>query len=237
VKLKMSGQSDIGATNVVVENHENITCDIDIPFGAVLGDWDVEVTNPTGKVSTGGEGYLNIHEAIPSNPQEITPPWLNYRPMDISIDGDYACVTSEGPTGLYIYDINPPGDAWEVKSLNIGGTSFDVDVEGGYAYCAAGSHGFYIVDIDPPEDASVVKILPTTGQANRVLYNDGYVYLIDPCDYEGELYVIDVDPVEDTYLLSWVEVIGEPYMGGMAIRDNILYLAGHEAGLHVIQLW
>ena len=74
---------------------------------------------------------------------------------------------------------------------------------------------------------------------SRVLYHDGYVYLIDPYDNDedGELHIYDVDPVGSTYLLTKLDVIGHPYMGGMAIEDNILYLAGREAGLHVIELW
>ena len=93
--------------------------------------------------------------------------------------------------------------------------------------------GFKIADVDPIEDGYVAKEV-LIGSLFDVEYRDGYAFVAN--DGKG-MSVIDVDPVEDTYLLSWVEVIGEPYMGGMAIDDNILYLAGHEAGLHIIQLW
>ncbi len=41
------------ATNVVVVDMNNITCDIDIPFDAVLGAYDIKVTNTDTKFATG----------------------------------------------------------------------------------------------------------------------------------------------------------------------------------------
>lgn len=48
VKLTKSGQPDISATGVVVENSGKITCTFDIT-GAAAGLWDATVTNPDGR--------------------------------------------------------------------------------------------------------------------------------------------------------------------------------------------
>ena len=51
VKLTLSGQPDITATNVTVVNSGKITCTFDLT-GAVLGVWSVTVTNTDGKSGT-----------------------------------------------------------------------------------------------------------------------------------------------------------------------------------------
>jgi len=46
VKLEKTGESDINATNVVVEDSENIICDLTIPGDTEYGWWGLRVTNP-----------------------------------------------------------------------------------------------------------------------------------------------------------------------------------------------
>ncbi|MFH1390310.1 MAG: IPT/TIG domain-containing protein [Candidatus Margulisiibacteriota bacterium] len=57
VKLSMSGQPDINATNVTVANSQYITCRFPLPLGAMLGKWDVTVTNPSTLSGTLPQGF------------------------------------------------------------------------------------------------------------------------------------------------------------------------------------
>jgi len=55
-KLKLAGESDISATDVVVVSGTQITCTFDLD-GALAGDWDVEVDNPSTATGTLVEGF------------------------------------------------------------------------------------------------------------------------------------------------------------------------------------
>jgi hypothetical protein len=63
VKLEMSGEPDIDATNVVVNTPSLITCDLSIPHGTQTGLYDVSVTNACGSQSTGGANLFEITES------------------------------------------------------------------------------------------------------------------------------------------------------------------------------
>jgi len=56
VKLTKSGQSDINGISVVVSDPTTITCTFDLS-GAVIGDWNVVVTNNTGQTGTLTDGF------------------------------------------------------------------------------------------------------------------------------------------------------------------------------------
>lgn len=56
VRLTRTGQSDIIATNVVVESATRITCDFNL-IGVRAGRWDVVVTNLDGKSGTLPQGF------------------------------------------------------------------------------------------------------------------------------------------------------------------------------------
>jgi hypothetical protein len=56
VKLTKAGETDINATNVVVVNDSQITCDLDLNDRA-SGTWDVVVTNPDSQSATLSGGF------------------------------------------------------------------------------------------------------------------------------------------------------------------------------------
>jgi len=57
VTLTRSGQTPISATNEVVASASQITCVLPIPAGAMIGSWDVTVTNPDTKSGTLPNGF------------------------------------------------------------------------------------------------------------------------------------------------------------------------------------
>lgn len=57
VRLTISGQSPIVATNVTVVSSDKITCDLNLN-GAAVGLWDVVVANPDGRSGTLTSGFI-----------------------------------------------------------------------------------------------------------------------------------------------------------------------------------
>ncbi|MBU1671813.1 MAG: IPT/TIG domain-containing protein [Actinobacteria bacterium] len=67
VRLRKSGQADIGATDVNVASGTKITCTLDLT-GAATGSWDVSVTNPDGRGATLPGGFTVEAVPVPAKP-------------------------------------------------------------------------------------------------------------------------------------------------------------------------
>jgi M6 family metalloprotease-like protein len=89
VKLSQSGQSDIVATDVVVQSGTQITCTLVVPSDA-SGQWDVVVTNPDGQSATLTNGFT-VH-ILPPSALSITP--------DIGMAGTRVAVTDLAGTAF-----------------------------------------------------------------------------------------------------------------------------------------
>jgi hypothetical protein len=107
VKLRKTGNSDIVATNVVVQSATSITCTLPIPAGAQAGAWDLVVTNPDSQSDT----YSNVFSVHGStNPTTTT-----------------TTTTTTGSTGTVTVTVVDPPSAmtgeWH-KPLTLVGTNF-----------------------------------------------------------------------------------------------------------------
>jgi hypothetical protein len=133
--------------------------------------WDIIADSPDGvkfkpyRIS-GFASYQTFTACVVSrdvafNLVEVTPPWLNFIPQDIFVEGNYAYVAG-GLKGLHIFNISDPLNPFWVNWVDIPvykyeGYAYSVHVSGGYAFIAAGYSGLQIIDVDPPESASIVK--------------------------------------------------------------------------------
>ena len=72
IKLKRSGSTDITATSIAFVSSTTLTGTVSIPAGAVVGSWDVVVTNPDAQTGTLSNGFA---VTTPSGPvvSSITP--------------------------------------------------------------------------------------------------------------------------------------------------------------------
>ena len=84
----------------------------------------------------------------------------------------YVPVTTDG---LYIVEVNPPGDPQIVGSTAVGGID-DIIVNGGFAYLARG-HGFSLVDVDPPEEPVLLYHTSTNSDSLDVAIQGDYAFL------------------------------------------------------------
>ncbi|MES2982348.1 MAG: MBG domain-containing protein [Verrucomicrobiota bacterium] len=102
VKLKKTGYTDIVATNVVFVDSENLTCDIDLT-GAVLGDWNVEVTNPDLETATLPAGFtvelatVDFFEEFFDASLSLPTGWSTYTTTDASPLWEVVSTSSQTP--------------------------------------------------------------------------------------------------------------------------------------------
>ena len=123
VKLSMTGQADIDASNVVVDSAQ-ITCDFDLS-GAATGAWDVVVTNPDTQTGTLSGGFTVYSAAVTiplySGWNLVGYPSQTARPVAdalTSIDGLY--------TQVQTFDAADTSDPW--KQYSVGAPAYANDL-------------------------------------------------------------------------------------------------------------
>ncbi len=201
--------------------------------GAPAGDYNVRVVAESANsdsLALYDFVAITISEGVPDNPVDVTPPWLNFSPLDVCIDGDYAYIAG-GMHGLHIFDISDPASPIWVNRIVTPGSAYGVAISGGFAYVADEDGGLQIIDIDPPESAYIVNYVDTPGYARDVAVSGGYAYVADGVD----LQIIDIDPPESAYIVNTVDTPGYAY--GVAVSGGYAYVADQYGGLRIIKLW
>jgi len=159
----------------------------------------------TARSSNSGDTALYDHVTIyiyetgaPINPVEVTPPWLNFTPLNICKEGNYAYIAS-GDYGLHIFDISDPTNPVWLNKVDLGHAAFELTVVDGYVYVIYLYYGLTIVDVDPPETAHVVGSIELPGIPVDVAVSEGYAYVTR---HDLPLAVIDVDPPESAWVVT-----------------------------------
>jgi C1A family cysteine protease len=124
VKLVKSGQTDIDASNVVVVDSTQITCDFDLS-GAAAGAWDVVVTNPDARSGTLSAGFTVTSASV-----EI-PLYLGWNlvgyPAQTAWPVDEALASIDGMyTQVRTFVAGDPADPW--KQYIVGGPAYANDL-------------------------------------------------------------------------------------------------------------
>jgi hypothetical protein len=167
---------------------------------------------------------------VPENPIDVTPPWLNFSPLDIFIDGDYAYVAG-GVNGLHIFDVsNPVNPAW-LNWIDTIGYTRGVYVSDGYAYVAADTAGLQIIDIEPLDNMHILNTVDTAGNAYGIYVCNGYAYI---ADYEAGLQIINIELPNLAYIVKTVATPNNAE--GVYISNDYAYIADHETGLIIIDI-
>jgi len=230
VKLKTDGKPDIVADNVLVLEESTITCNINIPSDATPGFYDVEVINWSGSSSV-GKGLFEIVEATQFNPVDVTPPWLNFSPYGVCIDGNYAYIAGDA-YGLHIFDISDLSNPTWVNRVDTPGSARNMTIAGDYAYVADYDAGLLIYDITSPGSPYIVKTIDTPGYAYDVVVSGGYAYVAD--DVKG-FQIIAIDPPDSAHIVKNIDTPG--YCRGLAvIPGSYVYVADGYAGLQIIDI-
>jgi hypothetical protein len=201
-------------------------------YPVLISAWDI----PTG-IHTFNESTALVSNDIAFNPVDVTPPWLNFSPEDICVEGNYAYIAGN-INGLHIFDISDPANPVWVNKVDSIGSIYHVYVEGNYAYILSMSYGnLCIIDINPPDSAYIVKKVDTPFAPYDVQIANGYAYVgfIDYSNYTSGLYIIDVNPPESAYLVNAVDTHG-PDNTRVQVLDGYAYVANASDGLQIIDI-
>lgn len=109
-------------------------------------------------------------------------------PMSVraaTVSEGYAYVTDDG-VGFHVIDIEPLEEWSIVKTVNIGGTAKQIELQGDHAFVPEGDKGLHVIDISRPELATIIETIEIT--ANHVVYVNGSLYVSG----DNSLSIIDI---------------------------------------------
>jgi hypothetical protein len=176
------------------------------------------ILNP---IATAPEPPVNFNDEEPLNvptPFKLAfkdVPGLNFTPIDVWAEGNYAYVAG-GTTGFHIFDIADPVKPRWIKTLEGGGGAAAVLVDRGYAYIFQG--GLVKISIDPPDQAAIVKTGPDEGFSaydNMVVSGD---YIWAP-NFNG---IGAYDP----NTLELVKLVDDINVSAIAVSNGYAYVPG-----------
>ncbi len=165
----------------------------------------------------------------PDSPVDVTPPYLNFAPYEVCIDGNYAYVPS-GVRGLHVFDISDPSEPEWVSCINPGG-AYTIAVEGNYAYTTETMY-LHIIDITSPESPEIAGSVftPMLSPVYEIEAKDGYVYMPG----SGELAIADVNPPGSAYIVKEINTSGST--ASIEIDGNYAYITSSYAGLYIVDI-
>lgn len=116
-----------------------------------------------------------------------------------------------------------------LSSIAIPGYANNVDVNGNFAYVAAGSTGLQIVNVANPNAPVIVAALDTPGNANDVRVSGNLVYIADGT---SGLRIVDVTVPTTPVLVGALDTSGEA--SDVMVVGNRVYVADGSSGLQII---
>lgn len=210
-------------------DHPEEEC-LDLNCFAEVGYWDLVVTNPGGETVVLPNGF-RVREGLKIKPVGAFGGRIN----KTVVEGNYAYV-GRG-SYLVILDVSDPANPFELGSIDLVNSVYDLDVEGAYAFvCTRKSpHYFCVVDVSDPARPELV-VSGMTVNNNRtaavlVRGNTAYVGLGQqtPGQFDA-LYAVDVTdpPSMDPSAPGLFHRVEDPgpsdfYTGGAAVAGDFLY--------------
>jgi hypothetical protein len=139
-------------------------------------------------------------------------------------------VTSNGFTAAATGDITNFAPT-ALGSVEIPGYANNVDVNGSFAYVAAGSHGLIVVDASNPASPTIVGAVDTPGNADdvRVVGNLAYV-----ADGPSGLEIVDVTNPTQPRIVGSVDTPGDA--SDVIVAGQLVLIADGGSGLQIIDV-
>lgn len=122
-------------------------------------------------------------------------------------------------------------DPTALSVTNIPGYANNVDVDGRYAYVAAGSAGLSVVDLGDGTNPSVIGSLDTVGTAIDIKVNAGLAFIADG---SSGLKIIDVSDPLLPGLLGSVDTPSDAQ--DLQVQNGYVYIADGSSGLQIIDV-
>ncbi|MBN2380823.1 hypothetical protein JXM67_13575 [candidate division WOR-3 bacterium] len=147
---------------------------------------------------------------------------------DVFVHDDYAYVSNND--GVVVIDISDRTKPRKVALIDTDG-AFGITVVGDYACVCGWSTGFTIVNIKNPQDPKILGTCFENISPYDVCANDSTMYGIY---FQGELRGIDTrDPSSPSFISQFDE---GGRLVGIALSQNVVYLANADSGLVVIDV-
>jgi hypothetical protein len=173
---------------------------------------------------------ISVVEDNPFNLVDVTPPWLNFEPHDISFDGNYAYIAG-GMHGLLIFDINDPLNPVFVSKIDTPWKAKHVLASGGYVYVSDFEARLHIFDCDPIESTCIISSLSFPNGVEGFTISGNYVYLTDG---DSGLQIIDISQPESPNIICSLPVNGYTY--DVAVEGNYAYVVGGHDGFVIVDI-
>ena len=196
-------------------------------YKLLIAAWD-----STTQVAMLNEFKYTVSPVGPYNPVDVTPERLNTSPIDLCVKGNKLYTVGNTAQGIHVFDLSDPTEPnWE-DSIRIGVDGLGIDVEGEYAYVAAGYYGLHIIHFDPSGIPHYVKLVDTPGEAYNVDCYGDYAYV---ADYDGGLAVVDISSPENASVVKSVS-LPEYGMDVFVANSTYAYVATSYYGISVINI-
>ena len=141
----------------------------------------------------------------------------------VCVDKDYAYVTNN--EGVVIFDVHQPNHPRKVSMIATGET-FGMCIENDLAYILGG-RGLVIADVGDPENPKKLQEYVIEEYTQRLHVKDSYVYIASDAGLE----ILDAS---DSAKVTTVAQFGDRRARGVDVCDGIVYLAGPDNGVEVI---
>lgn len=215
-----------------------------IDIGANVNDIYVRGDYAYLATATNGEELTIIDVSDKQNPVKVSALALGSSndARTIIVEGQYAYIASNASgtqPEFFIVDITNPQLPYQVGSLEISATVYDLHVQDNYAYLAT-SHNtqeLVIIDISNKQSPEQVGTFDSsaTVDAFAVTASDSYAYLGTLNDSTGsEFFVIDVTDSENPVQVGTYEVGST--VREIFVKDNLAYLTTDNSANQVLVL-
>jgi hypothetical protein len=184
---------------------------------------EAQENDPTGKPWLDLTAYQTLAIEVaepPLNPTDVTPAWLNFGPLDICVDGNYAYTIGENQ-GVHVFDLSAPQSPVWINKVGLPKYCEGLEISNDYAYVAGWANGLHIVDIAPPGSAHLVNTIDTPGYAFGAAVAGGYAFV---ADCESGLQVIDIDPPETASIVGSLGMPEKSYAIDVEVSGNYAYV-------------
>ncbi len=179
-------------------------------------------------------------EVKPTLWSDATPPWINFPPYDVALDGN-CVITASGFYGMHIFDVSDPSNPQWIGRVDIEGFARSIEVSDGYAYVTSSKisdhNVFTVLDIGPPAETHVLAEIDLPGLATSlegrldIRLSGGYAFVAEG---SAGLDIIDIDPVEAPQLVKTVE--GFVSAQGVEIDGGYVFVADTDLGLAIVDI-
>jgi len=202
--------------------------------GAPPGDYKVMLSAKSSGAPTiplYDYAIITITEAGPTNPFDVTPPWLNFAPQALCATDQGRLYIAAGVNGVHTFNILDSENPFWTSQLPSYDAS-DITTDGNYLYVIDSLLGLAILDISMPDWPYILNIVGIPGSPCCVTVSGGYAYV---GDLSNGLQIIDIDPPESANIVKTVDFGGSTPLG-VSVDAGYAYVASASDGLKIVDI-